>query len=1001
MAKTGLGQFFRPSGRLPLRTLLIVPFVLQVSLAVGLTGLLSVRNSQRAVNTVASQLRQEIVNRIEQKLHDHLRAPQLVNQLNLNAIRLGYLQTPDLEAFFRHFQAQSQQFPTVESIFFGRADGEFIGYGTFNPSHPLRMQAGPSLGGNVRFYALDDQGQVTGLDLETPGWNTQSRPWYAAAVQAGKPAWGDIFTYHAFPMMAIPAVVPVYDGQNNLLGVLGCNFFLAEISSFLKTLKVGQAGQTFIVEHSGLLVASSTVEQPFEVIAGKPQRIEATQSEEPLISGAAQFLVKRYGGFDRIHQPAQLEFWHEGARQFLQVASYHDEHGLDWLIVVVVPEADFMAEIEANTRTTLLLCLLALVGAIASGLLTSRWILRPISQLSEASIAIAQGDLDQSIAPNRLRELTSLATAFNLMADRLEASFSDLRQSKAELEQVNLELKEQATLFRLIAENMSDLVCLHDPDGCYRYVSPSVQWLLGFQPQDLVGKNPFDFFHPQDCDRIRLENHRITITGMPRPITYRMRQRSGHYIWLETITRPIFDSTGATIRLQSASRDVTEKIRMQKQLEHDALHDGLTGLPNRNLIIERVNLALDRSQRQPTYQFAVLFLDLDRFKVVNDSLGHLAGDELLVEIACRLKTVLRSIDLAARLGGDEFIVLLESISGSADAIRIAERIFEQMQAPLVLAHQDVFVNASIGIVLGSERYHEAQEILRDADTAMYRAKAKGRARYEIFDPAMHLQALERLQLENDLRKALLESPQELLLYYQPIIDLQTNRLKGFETLIRWQHPLRGLLPPGEFIPLAEETGFIVALGQWILRAACQQLKTWQAQLPQSQTLTLSVNLSALQLHSPTFLHEVDQILRETGLQGETLIFEITESMLVENINDTISLLHQLRERGISLSIDDFGTGYSSLSYLYRFPVRSLKIDKSFVSGMMSSATNHRIVETIITLAHQLQFQVIAEGIESLDQVEQLKLLHCEFGQGYFLGRPSPVETAQKLIDQWS
>jgi diguanylate cyclase (GGDEF)-like protein/PAS domain S-box-containing protein len=1000
MAKSGLSQLFRPSGRLPLRTLLIVPFVLQVSLAVGLTGLLSVRNGQRVVNNVASQLRQEVANRIEQKLQDYLRDPLLVNQLNLDAIRLGYLELQDTEALFRQFQAQSRQFPTVESIFLGQADGEFIGHGTFNPKHAMRMQAGPSLGGNIHFYALNDQGQVTGLVLETPGWNTQTRPWYEAAVKAGEPTWGDIFTYHAFPVMAIPAVVPVYDAQNNLLGVLGCNFFLKEISSFLKTLKVGQTGQTFIVEHSGLLVASSTLDQPFEVVEGKPQRIEAIHSEEPLISSAARFVNEQYGGFDRLHQPVQLAFMYGGERQFLQVTPYHDNRGLDWQIVVVVPESDFMAQIEANTRTTVLLCLLALLGAIASGLLTSRWILRPITQLSEASTAIAHGDLDQSISPSRLQELTTLATAFNLMAARLETSFSELRQSKTELEQVNLELKEQANLFRLIAENMSDLVCLHDLDGRYRYVSPSVQWLLGFQSEDLVGKDPFEFFHPQDCDRIRAENHQIAAAGVPQPITYRMRQRNGQYIWLETITRPIIDAAGNTLNLQSASRDVTEKIRMQKQLEHDALHDALTGLPNRNLMIERLKLALERSHRLPTYQFAVLFLDLDRFKVVNDSLGHLAGDKLLVEIAARLKAVMRPIDLAARLGGDEFIVLLEDIGGTADAIRSAERIFEQMQAPLVLSHQDIFVSASIGIVLGCDRYREAQDLLRDADTAMYRAKAKGRARYEIFDPAMHLQVLERLQLENDLRKALLESSGELLLYYQPIVDLQTNRLKGFETLVRWQHPQRGLLPPTEFIPLAEETGLIVALGSWIIRAACQQLRRWQLQLPQSHFLTLSINLSALQLHSPTFLEEIDQILQETRVCGDNLVFEITESMLVENIDDTISLLHQLRRRGISLSIDDFGTGYSSLSYLYRFPVRHLKIDKSFVDGMVHNDIYRRIVEAIITLAHQLQFQVIAEGIEDPGQVDQLKQLHCKFGQGYFLGRPSPAEAAQKVIEHW-
>lgn len=986
-----------PLSHIPLKLLLVLPFVIQVTAAVGVTGWLSLRNGQRAVNDVASQLREEVANRIEQKLAEFLAAPPTVNRLNLEAIQLGYVDINDPDGLYSHFYRQGQEFRAVEAIFFGHANGEFVGSVHFTANRYQQMRAGPSQGGSIRFYDMDQTGAPTALVQETGGWNTQTRPWYRAAAMAGRPVWADIFTYHAFPVMALPAVAPVYGEDGTLLGVLGDNFFLSQVSDFLATLTIGDTGQTFIMERDGLLVASSALRQPFKVIDHQPQRIYTVTSQEPLMRSAAQFLLRQYDSdFNRIQSPIQHVYRLQGQQQFLLVRPFQDDMGLDWLIVVVVPESNFMAQIHANTRQTVVLCGLALMVAIASGLFTTRWITRPLWQLSLASQAIAQGDLQQTIPPTGLRELEVLARAFNRMAIRLERSFAALQQSKVDLENANEELQAQATRFRLIAENMSDLVCLHDPEGKYLYVSPSVEWLLGYGQEELIGQNPYDLFHPLDRKLIRKASHERVLQGLPATITYRMRKRSGEYIWLETITRPIFDDQGQILQLQTASREVTEQIHMRQQLEYEASHDALTGLPNRNLLAERLELALERVSEQ---QFALLFLDLDRFKVVNDSLGHLIGDQVLLEVSRRLTAVIRTTDFVARLGGDEFIVLIEPVISLEDALHVVKRIFKSLQRPLAVDSQELFINVSIGVVLGNASYTQAAEVIRDADIAMYRAKARGRASYEIFNPAMHLQAFERLRLENDMHRAIAEHPEEFVLFYQPILSLGDHRLKGFEALVRWQHPELGLVSPTEFIPLAEETGLITPLSYWLLGEACRHLHDWQQQLPMAD-VTVSVNLSLAQLRDPNFLQRIQLTLDKTGLSGQNLILELTESMLVDNVDDTILLLTQLVHQGIAISIDDFGTGYSSLNYLAQFPVHTLKVDKSFVSQMLTNQNQRRIVATIITLAHQLGFQTIAEGIETQEQAGMLKMLQCDFGQGYWLGQPQDQKVTQDWLQQY-
>ncbi|HEY9877894.1 MAG TPA: PAS domain-containing protein, partial [Leptolyngbyaceae cyanobacterium] len=492
-------------------------------------------------------------------------------------------------------------------------------------------------------------------------------------------------------------------------------------------------------------------------------------------------------------------------------------------------------------------------------------------------------------------------------------------------------LRESEARFRLLAENMLDMVCLHALDGTYIYISPSCQSVLGYDPKALIGTSPYKLIHPEDCALVRHEAHHLALTGQGASVTYRIRCIDGQYLWVETLVSPIYSEAGQVVQLQTTSRNVTDKVKIQAKLEHDALHDALTGLPNRSLLMERLDYALERLHRHADFNFAVLFLDLDRFKIINDSMGHQIGDALLFKFAHKLTGLVRSVDMAARLSGDEFVLLLEEVEDVQDAIYVAERILAELQEPFTLQGREIFVNTSIGIVMGSPDYDQGLELLRDADIAMYRAKSSGKACYAIFDPEMHLQVLREMQLENALRSAL--EHRQFILHYQPIVCLTTGQIKGFEALVRWQHPQQGLIPPSEFIPLAEETGLIIPLGSQVLEAACHQLSQWHQRYPTQPLLTLNINLSAQQLSDPDLIPQLDRALSDTKLDPSYLTLEITESILIRDVDYTIAMLKKIRDRGIGLTIDDFGTGYSSLSYLHRFPFTALKIDRSFVSQL--------------------------------------------------------------------
>jgi diguanylate cyclase (GGDEF)-like protein/PAS domain S-box-containing protein len=559
-------------------------------------------------------------------------------------------------------------------------------------------------------------------------------------------------------------------------------------------------------------------------------------------------------------------------------------------------------------------------------------------------------------------------------------------------------LRESEERYALAARGANDGLWDWNIQTGHVYFSPRWKAMLGWRENE-IGNNPEEWFNRiHDADRKRVKEEIAAHRNGSTPhfeSEHRMLHRDGTFRWMLNRGLAVFDDSGKTLRMAGSQTDITER----------KVSDPLTGLPNRLLFIDRLGRLIKHAKRRKDALFAILFLDLDGFKMINDSLGHLVGDQLLLGVANRLEKCLRSTDTVARLGesftvarlgGDEFTVLLDDLKDPNDAKRAADRLMKALAPPFILGGKEVFTSVSIGIALSNTAYDQPEDMLRDADTAMYRAKSLGKARFEVFDADMRASVMARLQLETDLRGAL--EREEFRNFYQPIVSLDSGRIVGFEALLRWQHPTRGLIGPEEFILVAEETGLIRELGWWNLREACRQMSDWRTGPNGRQDLIISVNLSAKQFLQPNLVVDIRKLLQELPLSPDALKLEITESAVMADPSAAVEMLQQIKSIGIRLAIDDFGTGYSSLSYLHRFPLDTLKIDRSFIHDMQDDGEGMEIARTILPMANNLRLDVVAEGVETIEQVALLKQLHCKYAQGYYFSKPLSAEGTTALLE---
>ncbi len=567
-----------------------------------------------------------------------------------------------------------------------------------------------------------------------------------------------------------------------------------------------------------------------------------------------------------------------------------------------------------------------------------------------------------------------------------------LALSRTDLQERAIEIQ-SSERFEALIQASSDVISIAGPDGHVRFQSPSVRQVFGYEVHDIVGRDLLELVHPDDVEPMRL-NYRRAVEDATAPLVCECRIRHADGSWRHTETRiSNLMNVPAIAGIVLNTRDVTQRHALEAELRHQAFHDSLTGLANRALFINRLEHALLQAKRHNT-TLALLYCDMEGFNRLNDSLGYSAGEAALVMVADRLRTCVRGEDTVARLSSDEFGLLLDRLTSSVDATMAMERIMSALRQPIQLPGAQVELQPHIGIVVSMGGEETGEDLLRNGAVAMHRARVSETG-YALFDPEMHADAIRRIQVESELRTAIEEG--QFVLHYQPTIDLHTGRLTGVEALVRWQHPRRGLVPPMEFIPLAEESGLIVPLGQWTIKEACRQVRVWQQEIPAGEPIALNVNLSARQLRHPNIVRDIADALDDTGLLPNRLVLEITESVLMVDTAATLNRLYQLKSLGVRLAIDDFGTGYSSFAYLRRFPVDILKIDKSFVDGVATEPTSSALVDAMIRIGKTLRLETVAEGVERVEQADRLRTLQCDIGQGYLFSRPLPCDAITNLL----
>lgn len=852
-------QFFKIiSGSVPLRPILVVSFVLEILAVVGLTGYISFLNGQKAVNYQSQQLRDEVTERVEEHLNDYFSEADQITKTTTDAFQTGLLDTHDLPAIGRFFWNQVRQ-RNVSFINYGLKTGEYAGAGSYTPDGRNLVISETSAKTDFKSYdyATDHKGNRIGLP-EIVDYEFRNELWYQEVIKSGQATWTKPYTWDdVATIMSLAIARPIYNQSGQLIGAMSVDLSLDKISNFLRQIKISPTGKLLILDHQGKIVASSSAKTPFKIVEGKVEQIKSLDSSDLDTRSASQYLIDKFNNFQNIKNTHKGEFYLDHQRYFIQVTPWKDQVGLSLLIVIIMPESDFMGIIQRNTHLTIIVCMIALIISILVSFILATYIINPIRVTVAAADLLSQGKWKTTLPQSWIKELDSLRNSFNKMSEQLQMSFDSL--------------------------------------------------------------------------------------------------------------------------------------------EYTAYHDALTQLPNQLFFRKTLEERIICDQTQPEL-FAVFFLDLDFFKLVNDSFGHLAGDALLVQVARRLQKCVRRNDLVARFGGDEFVILLDRLNSHKQAVDVAVRICKALQKSFKINNNEVFINTSIGIVFSDLCPMSAEDLLKNADISLYHSKSNGKGRYTIFNHQMSLDSQKRLSLETDLRRAL--ARKEIEVHYQPIVNIAKKQIVGFEALMRWRHAKLGLISPEIFIPIAEETGLISELGWWTARQACEQLKRWQNKYPECTGMKINVNFSAKQFFEPDFVEQIEKILEETKIQSYNLSVEVTESLFIKYTDVMRDKLIKLNDIGVKISLDDFGVGYSCLSYVKDFTIDILKIDRSFTSNITENSRILAIIEAIILLANQLEIEIIAEGIETQEQLETVYCLGCKQGQGYWFSEPLKAQQCDRLLDQF-
>jgi len=784
------------------------------------------------------------------------------------------------------------------------------------------------------------------------------RPYIRDSIHTQRPIISEPFqTNVGDGNMVLVLTTPAFTKDGRFIGILTGSVGLTNpgmLGNIAKTV-IGKTGYLFIVTSDGKLIMH-------------PDRKRLSQ---PAFAAATNALFDRaLQGFEGTEEALDPD----GREGFI---SYKRIPASNWIVGAIYPKDEACVAVNAMIWRFAAILFVACFIVVAAIWLLTRFLMQPLVSLTGHLARYT--DTEERLAPlngdNRRAsgEIRALTTAFNRLTSRLH-----------EREDALIETMQS---YQLITENSTDLITKHTADGVITYASQIAETVLGFVHTALVGHSLFEYVHPEDYEVVRVAFGVAAQDKSQRTVIYRVRHLDQHYVWFETTLRRMQGASGeATAEVLCISRDISERKRMEERLYNLARTDHLTDIPNRFLLAERFAGGLAQARREGSL-LAMLMIDIDRFKNINDSLGHGIGDALLKLVASRLKSCIRDCDTLARWGGDEFVLLLPGLQGSDTAITVAQRCLDSLKKPFVVEGQSLRVTASIGIGAASDASAESETLLRNADTAMYRAKARGGNCLVTYTAEMSEGARSRLSMENALFHAIERG--ELLLHYQPLISAKTGKLAGVEALIRWKHPEYGLVPPGDFIPIAEETGLIGAIGEWVLRSACTQMDAWYRRgLPR---IAVSVNVSSRQFRQDSLANTVKAVLDDTGFDPKLLELELTESLLMDDIARSKTILAELKTLGVSVALDDFGTGYSSLSYLKGFQLDTLKIDRAFISELTTSETNASIVHATIGLAKGLHLRTVAEGVETRAQADFLVKHGCDVLQGFLFARPMEPE----------